>query len=89
MPLFLILWLLISKIRVLHLVFFFKKQFCLQIKSPIANIFVEHLVRASYHATLLEFSHVILNTMLRGPRSRGLFYKVNDESKAKNGEIPS
>ena len=64
MPLFLIIWFLIPKIRVLHLFFFFKKQFCLQIKSLIANIFVEHLVRASYHATRLEFSYVILNMML-------------------------
>ena len=54
--------------------------------SPTANVFVEHLVRASYAATLLSF---LIPSSTRGPRSRSLFYKVNEEPKAENGESPS
>ena len=54
--------------------------------SPTANVFVEHLVRASYAATLLSF---LIPSSTQGPRSRSLFYKVNEEPKAENGESPS
>ena len=46
--------------------------------SPTANVFVEHLVRASYAATLLSF---LIPSSTQGPRSRSLFYKVNEEIK--------
>ena len=56
------------------------------IQSPIANVFVEHLVHASYSATLLSF---LIPSSTRGPGSCSLFYKVNEERKAENGESPS